>query len=60
MTMIFLPVIVVTIAVVGSLSFVLMAHVRRQDETKKLSATDDSGTESIDDAEAGFDWKRAA
>ena len=61
MTPMFVLSLVVTVAIVGSLIFVLIDHVRRQDKAEKSrSGMDNSVTESATHSEAGFDWRRAA
>lgn len=60
MTPVFLFTIMGTVAVVGLLIVALVEHVRKYDKAEELQKSSDDVDESIANAEAGFDWKRAA
>ena len=60
MTPVFVFSLVATVAVVGSLLFVMIQHARTYDEAESTQERMDDSLTDAADAEAGFDWKRAA
>jgi hypothetical protein len=61
MTPVFLFSLLATAAIVGSLLIVLIEHIRKHPEDEMVHrVTDNQETESAANADAGFDWKRAA
>ncbi len=60
MTPVFLFSLVATVAVVGSLLVVMIQHARKYDEAENTQKPMDDSVTDAADAEAGFDWRRAA
>ena len=60
MTPVFLFTMMGTVTVVGLIIIALVEHVRKYDKAEKLQQRSDDVDESIANAQAGFDWKRAA